>query len=1832
MHSKMIQRILAIFLIITLTFANPLLITKSFAASIFDDPGDTGSKNVEFTASFSADDDNSHSALYDVNSQDLAINLKVNVKDKGYLKNAKVEVLPANGTLNFALKGNAEEPEKEVESIEGVASVKNAELQGTIESEIIPTNADPVVPGITSSTNDVDLVTETIPTEAHVEQESIIPTVAPSSEIEPKQVDIQIPEIKQEEKQEVKQEPTELPQEKPQEVLAEAETPIEVLNDMVESVDGNTIKLKQISSKSEVRVSLPFKYENEQYINKSKVNDTAKVVFTGVYVNEKGEEIDINKVVDMNVMWEDKLNEFKLSSEITKYIPYTNGDKAGLILQTVVRLSNETSLNTLPVLGTVLNVQVPELDGVKPSINVVANKTTLTNGKSFDNVEFTSDNWNYNIENKSLVIKSENKLAEVVINQSNDAIKDESIQEIKENRLYSLSGIDEYTITYVYENVAIKDDLVLSSDVSSSISRLSGNKDNSDKSVQETFNYHLTGQIGEIVSYSVENLTDSFYKSYIYLNNNNQNPYEIVINEKEIINVSLKDIVLNMTLTDGNSYYTTRDGNRVETNDFKYNSIEISKENFDKILGENGSIKVCDLAGGILAEINGQSQANDNGIININLSNLNINKAQIIATNPVADGDLIINIQRVARKSEFSKDEYRRFEAITFETALNSKYNYVGDTISNGTKYSTTLIRDTQTKINLLVDRDSLSTIAKNENVEIRVELNNDKESSDIYGNSTFRIEMPEYIESMNITNAQIVYGEGLDITNAYVEQENGIVVIYITIDGKQEYLNSGIVTNGTNIVINADIRVDLFAPAAERQIKAQVTNSEATMYADDGKAVANVLYSAPSGVLTVAATKNYDERGSMVASVHQGKVEDTIEIFAEPKTATMDVIVMNNNNNTVTDVSILGRIPFKGVKDLATGEDLGTTSDTTLAGLIRADASNRVEFNVYYSVKENATKLLDDPENEWTQNPEDLSKVKSYLIIPVDKSYVMNSAEVVRFSYDYVIPGDLQHNESFYGTFMAYYVNNTDVAKIDETSEADIVGLTTGEGPEITLQYEENKKSIREFEEIKYTAIVENVGTSVAKNINVTMAVPNNTEYIDNEVSNPKAKVRVEDKTVYASIDELDAKEKVEITITVQADKLPLVDELGKAVNNELEIKSKSTLTADDLQKTLTSNEMVAKIQKAELEVNLVTEEDLTELSEGDEFVYYRARSYKFYGEVMNLKDSKVTNLKSSIKIPAEFDLENAYIVAYEDDGITVKEVKDGVTFDEVKREITWSFNEIQSSRAANFVFVLKVGTMPDGVTRIVDKMTLSAKADGTEEYYSQEAKLPIAVPQLEITQTTNTKNTYVKEGQTIEYVFNIKNTGNAVATNVRLIDKIPEGLKVSSATYTIAGNTSRTTSPNGRDVIINANLRPEEEMVAKVKAVAQNLNGMQEKSVTNSGNVQADYLSEKATNTITHIVEANEENRVSQDEDTSGAVGTSQLDGMISSSEKRSQNTIVKTFKVTGRVWLDANHNGMRDTGEYAMNSNVSLVNVDSGSIVKKAQTSSNGEYVLSGVENGKYIVIFDYDTTLYTATLYKQEGIADDVNSDAVTTKIEQDGTKRNAAVTDVITINDLSMSNIDLGLVNAQKFDLSINKVITKMTSQSSNSTNTETFGNGTKLSQMPIAGKYVASTVVYIEYQITVKNEGDIAGYAKKVVDYVPNGMQFNSSLNNDWYSGNDGNLYSSALADVELQPGEERTLKLVLQRQMTQDNTDIVSNQAEIAEDYNIYGISDINSTPMNKAQRENDLSKADAILTIKTGETLIYTSVIITIIMIASLIIGFAYVKIVKSKSKGGV
>ena len=133
-------------------------------------------------------------------------------------------------------------------------------------------------------------------------------------------------------------------------------------------------------------------------------------------------------------------------------------------------------------------------------------------------------------------------------------------------------------------------------------------------------------------------------------------------------------------------------------------------------------------------------------------------------------------------------------------------------------------------------------------------------------------------------------------------------------------------------------------------------------------------------------------------------------------------------------------------------------------------------------------------------------------------------------------------------------------------------------------------------------------------------------------------------------------------------------------------------------------------------------------------------------------------------------------------------------------------------------------------------------------------------------------------------------------------------------------------------------------------------------------------------------------------------------------------------------------------------------------------------------------------------------------------------------------------------------------------------------------------------------------------------------------MTFNSSLNKDWYTGSDGNLYTKALENTELNIGESKELTLVLTKQMTEENTGIVSNTAEISKDFNIYGVADDNSTPANKVQKEDDMSTADVIISVGTGEVLIYISAIIVSLLLASGIGIITYKRLEENKRKGGV
>ena len=335
-------------------------------------------------------------------------------------------------------------------------------------------------------------------------------------------------------------------------------------------------------------------------------------------------------------------------------------------------------------------------------------------------------------------------------------------------------------------------------------------------------------------------------------------------------------------------------------------------------------------------------------------------------------------------------------------------------------------------------------------------------------------------------------------------------------------------------------------------------------------------------------------------------------------------------------------------------------------------------------------------------------------------------------------------------------------------------------------------------------------------------------------------------------------------------------------------------------------------------------------------------------------------------------------------------------------------------------------------------------------------------------------------------------------------------------------------------------------------------------------------------------------------------------------------------RKYKISGTAWLDANKNGQREETETLLpNMQVMLVYKENGKLVKDAKTDmpkkittdENGKYEFLNLDKGEYLVVFIYDTEKYSVTEFNAQGVEPSINSDAIEFEMEIEGSNKKVAVSDVLKIEDTDIRDIDIGLYIAEKFDLKLDKHISKIT-LTTPTIGTQVYNkNNEKLSKVEVLNKNVGQSSFIVEYKIIVTNEGTAAGYVKKVVDYLPKEAKFNSELNKDWFLAKDGNAYNSILADVKLEPGQSKELTLVLSYNITEDLIgNIVNNNAEIYESYNEQGLQDIDSKAGNKIPTEDDMSNADIAVSIVTGKIVGYTT--LTLFILAILVFGIYEIK----------
>lgn len=1556
-------------------------------------------------------------------------------------------------------------------------------------------------------------------------------------------------------------------------------------NSLVESrVGENVIKLNQINHDETLDLTIPIKYKDTETVDNLK-NDTS-VILTGNYIDNNGNSLNVNEEIVMSLSWLSN-SKVTISSNLSKFVKYLSDEKQGLIAQTLVTIGLDKE--NMPIANTEVNIDALQI----PSMNL--DKVTVI---SNDRVNFNENNWNYDELNKKININVDNN-------------------EVVENT-------ETFVVTYVFSGEDIKFPLELNSNIMSNIS-LNGTSEKISGELNAL--YTVSEEVGDIVTYSAEVLEDNISKGNILANKYDENNnYTTEYGYRYLINIADTSLIDNIVLKDIDENLISKNDEKYSLNEVSYyKDIKISEADFSNILGENGIIEILNEKGEKISEITKNTEKTDDGYYILDLLPNNLKKITIKTSNPQTAGNIEIIVDKEISNTEFSIAEIKSFEeienkvsgSIIFESNIENKI---------GNKETIINIEDTTTGANILINKTSLGTIVRNEGVELKVEFNNNKIGTDFYKNPIFEIILPEGIKEVKINKVSVINADNaFTIKNITARKLDNNIVIRVELDGTQKGYSLNNLTNGTNLLIDTDMTLDVYAPSEEKEITLNYINEDATSYNNEvkeyGTSKTKVSYTAPSGLVSVNTISSYNNTGSTITSVMQGTLTDKIEIYDDSKISTMDILVMNNNDNIVKDVKILGRIPFKGNTDVSTGEDLGTTIDTNIVRGIDASSNNKTSSTVYYSENGSATADLNNSQNGWMTEVKDFSKIKSYLIV-CDENYVMNPGEVLEFDYQYRIPANLEHNEELYGSFATYYTNVTDVATNSEVSAADTVGLVTGQGPQLSLETSVNigNEEVNEYEYIKYSVKVKNTGEEDAEEVKINVPLPKGTTFAryipTTSVENLGGWSLDTAKEKTYNIGTLKPNEEKTYEFDVQVNKLPTIeeyygkyegftknedgsyslvekveDENGEVTYKETKIDSvpdvytefTATVSAKDLAKPLTSNTTKNKVNKSNVILSEMVKTETVVVNINEEMTYEVTLKNTTEEEMKDIKIEKV--------LPELVKYKEAYVVGHEEDGLTLDKIN-SVSYDESSRKLVWTVDSLGAGRTVHVKLVVDTTDLPEGVYEDEIVTNSVVKVNG-EEYKTGEISTTIGKPKLVISQTSDVTNKYVTEGQIINYKFTIKNEGLVKAKSVSVVDNLPDKVKIKSLSYISDGIEMKKVVTNNEDATVYTSIQPNSELIINVKAVT--LAVPEDETIENYATVEAKNDPEsKKTNTITHIIEKSNNIKENNDENNNQNRPNSGADN--GSTESR-------TYKITGSAWLDTDKDAKYTKNDRMIsNLEVILVNATTGKQIDRTQTSTTGVYNFGGLSQGKYYVGFYYNPNKYGLTEYKKDGVEENLNSDAYASEL--DG--RVIGLTDTITISNTSISNIDVGLIEADIFDLSLEKKVTKVTVQNDKGTKKNNFD--TDLAKIDIRANELSSSKVYIEYKFIIKNEGELIGYAKQIADFKDKGLTFSQDLNAGWYEGSDGNLYNETLANEAINPGEEVELKLVLTKQMTEENTGIVNNTAEITKAYNAAGVADRDSTPNNRVQTEDDYGVADVIISVHTGETLIYMSAIITI------------------------
>lgn len=1250
------------------------------------------------------------------------------------------------------------------------------------------------------------------------------------------------------------------------------------------------------------------------------------------------------------------------------------------------------------------------------------------------------------------------------------------------------------------------------------------------------------------------------------------------IETKTIIDIRLKNLVKTIKASEGNAKYLSEEE---EFNaNLRYYSTIINKEEAKRILGETGKIQIKSKDGQILGEIDKENIEN-NEKENIEIKYEDQTEILLEIQNAQNEGKLVFKHKQKVQEDVKIKDIMKKVNKIKINGSLNldekEEINLVEKIIE---------LKEPETYATISSSTKTLSTLQTNENVEFNVILKTDDIKYNLYKNPTIEIQFPSEITNIKAT-FNTVFLDGLQVKEANIYDTNeGNKAMKVVLEGEQTH-HSNNISEGIILNINATIDVLKTINTKDSEIKMLYTNenSEGNTYEQK----LPIKLKSKEGLLVYNKIENYNSNGDIIESQGTENVNEIIDIESKGKEVKGNTSLINNYPEDIENVTIIGKNADNTTIDLKLVKSIEVSKDS----------------EIYYS--ENG--------EDWTKNIDEIQEVKAYKI----ETAQIPATDTMALKYDYKLPQELEYNQiakieqdvtyMYHGQELKQNfrlqlktenvdIKTTEISE-EETHSDEVTGTVQVETTTRLGMIDINEEDkVHEGETLKNIIKISNKTGKDLKNVKVKVKQENAVLYDLKEKKVFNFEIS-DEPMIEHSFEELETSEKTFATIdTIKSGEI--IKLAYEVVVNEVEGTDKETygeieITADEIE-TINTTTIHNKIEQGEIKVN-------SRFSLNEEVKQYANFTAPTMVNISNISKKEMDNVNVEIQFSGLRieDLKNIEFLTEDLEALDMGNIRN-LKYNSTSKSISFKIYKLAIDEKIKVVLNTTAEKMPFETMEALAGIVTTITTEENNIYTSNVALKNTIQTAKDITvkqESEISSGATLKNKDTFNITVTVENNTEE-ETELNIENNMSNMLKINN----VKMKTEKETTELDKKYYENANIFNYNFKISAKSKIEFIIN------VTTQSRGEEDFITC--------------ETKISYKDTGYEDIYSNELEFYIDAFEITDDDddnnediNNTKKYEISGIAWLDTNKNGKMDNKEQKLSGiEVRLADKTTGEIIRDltTKTDKNGKYKFE-VENGEYIVIFQYDTQKYNVTEYKKSGVNELENSDVINKNMKIDDQDILVAITDTIKILDANSKNISIGLIEKEIFDLKLDKTVSKISLQNKQGTSIFKYDNE-KLAKLEIKAKYYKGTSAVIEYKISITNEGEVEGYANDIIDFIPAGLKFNSELNRDWYIGKDGNLHNTSISNQKLLPKETKELTLILTKTMDENDGGLISNTAEIYKSSNDKNIEDIDSKAGNKADGEDDISTAGVIISIGTGIVKICLITIFIILVIAGVVI----------------